>query len=54
MKSPKVVLSFETVDEIMRCGHTKYIKNLKCLCLILALETSWGERVNFIFLAIIV
>ena len=28
MKSPKVVLSFETVDEIMRCGHIKYIKKL--------------------------
>ena len=32
MKSRKVVLSFETVDEILRCGHIKYIKKLKCLC----------------------
>ena len=46
MKSRKVVRSFETVDEILRCGHIKYIKNLKCLCLILTLVTCWGERVN--------
>ena len=52
MKSRKVVLSFETVDEILRCGHIKCIKKLKCLCPILTLVTSRGERVNFIFLGI--
>ena len=29
MKSRKVVLSFETVDEILRCGHIKYIKKIE-------------------------
>ena len=54
MKSRKVVLSIETVDEILRCGHIKYIKKLKCLCPILTLVTySWGKRNNFIFLGII-
>ena len=54
MKSRKVVLSFETVDEILRCGHIKFIKKLKCLCPILTLVPYfWGERVNFIFLSLI-
>ena len=49
----KVVLSFETVDEILRCGHIKDIKNVKFLCRILNLVTSWGERVDFISLGVI-